>query len=93
MRQRKALAGIVLVLAAIAFAAPQDSWAEQAGARHGRPRGGAAWSGSAAGGGASGPFTAPYYYRYGYPPVFPGTSSPYDNPYTSRSSGCCHGRN
>jgi hypothetical protein len=91
MWQGKALAAIAFVLAVLALAPAEPSRAaEQGGSGYrGRSHGGAGWNGAA----APGTFAAPHYYGYGYPPVSAIPSFPYGNPYTQRSSGCCHGRN
>ena len=91
MRPRTACA-ILIGLAAISFARPQAlSATEQAGGHHGRARGATDWNAATGRGAFASPYDYGRSYNYGYP--LRSTGVPYDNPYISRSSGCCHGRN
>ena len=96
MRQRKGQTLRVLIAATTALLFSQTlSVAEQGVRHHKRVRSDAGLGAATGPGGTRAGFVPPYFpgFGYGYDPAFTGTNSPYDNPYTSRSSGCCHGRN
>ncbi|MBV9433553.1 MAG: hypothetical protein JO137_17150 [Hyphomicrobiales bacterium] len=87
MRAR-AVCAIFLALI-IGLAGPRASLAQQPGAHQGRARS-ATHPNPASGREVVAP---PYFYGGGYGYPFLSTGASYGNPYISRSSGCCHGRN
>ncbi len=90
MRQGKARAAITLLFATLTLALVDPSRATERGGWHqDRTRGGPGSRGVAIQGTAAA--ARPYGYGDAAAPLSP--SFPYANPYSQRSSGCCHGRN
>ncbi|MBV9977488.1 MAG: hypothetical protein JO105_19040 [Hyphomicrobiales bacterium] len=98
MRNGKHSASRVVVVAAATAAlllARDQSMAAQGGRHHKRVAGYAARGASIPGVDVVRRAPGPYLpsFGYGYDLFSAGSASPYGNIYTSRSSGCCHGRN